>query len=134
LNSSVAGNPAVVAPIRSEDFWVRYSNLLMGVWSNPALKEQLSSDPAQVLAYFDLAVPAGATVNIVTSVDSDNPGFQDQHEMWRASQCSPMPQAYTLYIPVQEPTDMNMFDAKDEALMADGETYCCCCCPCCSCF
>jgi len=117
-----------------EDFWVRYSNLLVAVWSNPELKAQLSVTPVEILSAFDLPVPRDARVKIETDVDMESPRYANQHEEWTSSAIAPGPRTYTLYIPNKPPGGMTYQDYNAPDTLQAGSNCCCSCCPCCSCF
>jgi hypothetical protein len=121
-----------IAPLTNETFWINYSNLLLSSWSVPAVRENLLSAPAQVLAYFDLATVPGAEFEIIEEVNPNDPSFEDQYKIFLEGHKT---RKYVVYVPSQHP-GIAARGANDLAAAAADTADCCCCtcCPCCSCF
>jgi hypothetical protein len=98
------------------DFRRAYSKLVMGVWDNPALEQQIQSNPSKLKDYGFTAVP-GTVKFQASSGQSNVKGYDDQLTAYQAGG------NVTFYIP---PKPAGSSAAADDS-------YCCCCCPCCTC-
>lgn len=121
-----------VAPLGENEFWIRYSNLLLSYWSVPSIKAELKVNPAQVLQYFELATVPGANFDFRDEIDESKGDFNAQYKMFKDGHTSG---DYVIYLPSSYP-ESYLSNASDVALMAESTSNCCCCscCPCCSCF
>jgi hypothetical protein len=107
-----------------------YTKILTAAWSNEAFAARLTSEPASVLAENGLAVPAGATVNIVREIGGE-PDLETQVQLWEAGKSSG---TYELRVPNTPQIDTRELSEADlEAVSGGDNTYCCCCSPCCCC-
>ena len=117
-----------------QDFVAAYTKLLVAVWTDEKLADQLRSDPHTVAADAGLMIPADVkvTVSETTGEVSDDPqaeleAYYDDFQKGLADK------AVTLIIPPAPP--LNVQDLTSDALagVAGGAVVCCCCCPCCCC-
>ena len=117
-----------------QDFVAAYTKLLVAVWTDEKLADQLRSDPHTVAADAGLMIPADVevTVSETTGEVSDDPqaeleAYYDDFQKGLADK------AVTLIIPPAPPLNVQDLTSDDLAGVAGGAVVCCCCCPCCCC-
>lgn len=98
------------------DFRQAYSQLIMAVWDNPAVENQITRDPSKLQQYGFTTIPSKVTFQAATSTSGGIPGYEDQLADYEQGG------AVTFYIP-----------PKPKTGAAEDTSYCCCCCPCCTC-
>ena len=117
--------------MEKEAFMKAYSNVLRKVWSGDEdFKQKLLADPNAVLKSEGLD-PGSAKVNIITSIQSEGT-LDDQVRLWNEGLKGGN---IDLYVPLEEPEDVEDADLTDTELedVAGGGGCCCTCTPCCCC-
>jgi hypothetical protein len=112
-----------------QEFVKSYTKILTSAWSDEDFSRRLNEDPAAVLNENGLEVPAGATVEIVSSTGGEG-DLDDQVKIWEEGLASGSLKLYVPEMPQVEPGELS--DAELEGV-AGGTDYCCCCSPCCTC-
>ncbi len=107
-----------------------YTKILTNAWSDEGFAAQLSENPTAVLAEYGLDVPAGSSVEIVSSTAGEG-NLEDQVAIWEEGETTGN---YKLYVPeVPQVEAGELSEADLDAVSGAGDTYCCCCSPCCTC-
>lgn len=114
-----------------QEFVKGYTKILTNAWSDDSFADQLNANPKQVLSEYGLEVPAGASVEIVSSTAGDG-NLDEQVEIWEKGEESG---TYKLYVPeVPQVESGELSEAELDAVSGAGDvTVCCCCSPCCTC-
>jgi hypothetical protein len=99
------------------DFQRAYSNMVLALWDNPALEQQIEKNPATLSQFGFSKVPSKVRIEKAQG-DPSIVGYAQQMSNFSSGS------EVTLYVPVKPPED---------SAVTDGDTYCCCCCPCCTC-
>ena len=115
-----------------QEYAAAYTKLLVAVWTDEKLADQLRSDPHTVAADAGLMIPADVEVTVSETPGevSDDPqaeleAYYDDFQKGLADK------AVTLIIPPAPP--LNVQDLTSDVLAggSGGAVVCCCCCRCC---
>ena len=117
-----------------QEYAAAYTKLLVAVWTDEKLADQLRSDPHTVAADAGLMIPADVKVTVSETTDeaSDDPQAE-MEAYYDVFQKGLRDKAVILGIPQAPKIDARDLNSSDLSEIAGGVSPCCCCVPCCCC-
>ncbi len=118
-----------------QEFTQAYTKLLVAVWTDEKVADQLKSDPHSVTADAGLVIPSDVKITVVEAAGEPSEEPQAAMEAYYAEfQKGIADKIVKLAVPPAPEIDAQDLNSEDLVDVAGGLACCCCCPPCCCCW